>query len=148
MPMKLASVKAMGIMMSCTYWLQKGFGMRICRDNTYVLTLSRSSHIANKAYSMLASSATLSAYRLALTVKSGIFTDNVAYIPRALLSALSHAQETLLPDSCACCPNRPSDVGTLMTAQMSIASQAAGTINAFTKKSQRMRWGETNMNGN
>lgn len=69
-------------------------------------------------------------------------------MPKALLRALSHAHEKLLPVKAACSPKRPLDAGTLTKAQMSMASQVGGTIKALTKKSQRIRCGDTSRNGN
>lgn len=52
------------------------------------------------------------------------------------------------PCTVACCTKSPSRGGTLIIAQISIASHIAGTISAFAMKSQRMRCGEISMKGN
>jgi hypothetical protein len=83
-------------------------------------------------------------------VKSGILTASVEYKPSALFSALSHAQDRSLPCRVELCLKKPFGelIGTLTHAQISIAIHAAGTITAFTVKSQRIFSGGTSMKGN
>lgn len=75
---------------------------------------------------------------LDITVKSGMLTDNVEYIPNALFNALSQAQDNALPDTVADCAKRPSLVGTLTNDQISIETHAIGTMIPFATKSQRI----------
>lgn len=85
---------------------------------------------------------------VSLTVKSGILTARVEYMPKALFRALSQAQLAALPPNAACLVFKLLLGGTLTIAQIKIASHALGTIIALAMNKWRIRWGETSMNGN
>ena len=106
-------------------------------------TLFRSSHISKFVVTYRGNHV-----RRLLTVKFGILTPAVAKNPIALLKALSHAHESLLPCKAGFSARRELFGGTLTNAHMSRAKNVGGTKIAFAKNRHRIFWGEMNMKGN
>jgi hypothetical protein len=83
-----------------------------------------------------------------LTVKSGMLTERVANSPSELFSALSHAQENVLPVKDVVSGAKLTRADTLTIAQINIASHVEGTIIDLTVKRCLMLCGEASIKGN